>query len=807
MDIRTAGGRFIVKVIPYKYHNLPIPGGGYVTGFAFHPREKDIFYCRTDIGGTYRYHYEKETWESLIDHVNLYSLEETYPIAIALDPARPERLLAASGIFTGDSTDTGVFSISNDYGKHFEKKEIPTMVHGNLNGRGTGMRLVVSAQDGNTVYFASQQGGLLISHDLGTSWTQTDICGERYLTFVWADPKDSCIVVGTAGVTTASGGKRGHSLYVSYDKGMNFEPLIQPEQYDLPQSRFTGLVAQRYDYDGKYLYVTFAHTGEYSYVIENGYSCDSGDTIGGRVVRYDFLRDGRISSFEEITPNASNTVMQAKRDPMLVDELLFPEADGAPDRRHPQYRFGFSGISSCQSQPGLLIVSTICRGNGDKLYLSRDYGENWQVILHDLEIGGLHFHTPYMKKEYNGGHSLLHWISDVKINPFNPDEAWLNSGTGVFRTENLQSVNRSFCDCCRGIEETVHLNVYSPTGGGVQCLDMVGDLGGFAFEDLDKPCENSFADENGNRYITCINADFSDAHPECVIVTPRGNWTGKTKGGLILSNDQCKSFERLPMPYGISEYLDAQLARIEHPNVNSGWVAMSPDCRHIVWSVADGISLPIAGVICSHDGGKSFEKVHVYDENGLERTEGNMKVFSDRVDSSLFYGFGEASQLYVSRDGGMNFCQYAAGANLPQEEFGLIDTVNRTEVRGEAGKSGVFYIAMNRNGLWKYRYDKEKDTISVQKLSAGNDAVYRMGLGIRSEGSNYLTDEKAIYFCGDIEGEYGFYRSFDEMKTVERINTEDQMYGEINSIDGDCRTFGRFFLATGSRGVLCGEPL
>lgn len=100
-----------MKVIPYKYHNLPIPGGGYVTGFAFHPGKKDIFYCRTDIGGTYRYHYERETWESLIDHVNLHSLEETYPIAIALDPARPERLLAASGIYTGDSGDTGVFYI------------------------------------------------------------------------------------------------------------------------------------------------------------------------------------------------------------------------------------------------------------------------------------------------------------------------------------------------------------------------------------------------------------------------------------------------------------------------------------------------------------------------------------------------------------------------------------------------------------------------------------------------------------------------------------------------------------------------
>ena len=435
-----------------------------------------------------------------------------------------------------------------------------------------------------------------------------------------------------------------------------------------------------------------------------------------------------------------------------------------------------------------------------------DYGENWQVVLHDLGIGNMHFHAPYMKKEYNGGHSLIHWLSDAKINPFCPDEVWFNSGTGVFRSENLLQTDRSFSDCCTGIEETVHLNVYSPVAGAVQCIDIVGDLGGFAFEDVDKPCENSFADENGNRYITCINADFSDEQPETVIVTPRGNWTGKTKGGLILSTDQCKTFTRLPMPFGISDYLDEKLKGIERPNVNSGWVAMSPDTQNIVWSVADMIMLPIAGVIHSHDRGKTFAKVRVYDPAGEEVTVGRLKVFSDRMDSELFYGFGEHSRMYVSRDGGATFYQKNISVSFPDVEFGIIDTQNKTEIRGEAGKCGVFYMAVSEGGLWKYRYDKEKDEIRLQKLSKGGDIVYRVGLGLLSENSDYRKDDKALYICGTVEGEYGFYRSFDEMKTVERINTDSQMFGEINSIDGDCRTFGRFFIATGSRGVLYGIP-
>ena len=73
------------------------------------------------------------------------------------------------------------------------------------------------------------------------------------------------------------------------------------------------------------------------------------------------------------------------------------------------------------------------------------------------------------------------------------------------------------------------------------------------------------------------------------------------------------------------------------------------------------------------------------------------------------------------------------------------------------------------------------------------------------EGEDYITSNKAIYICAKIGGEYGFYRSFDDGKTYERINTDKQMYGEVNSLDADKRTFGRFFIATGSRGVLYGQ--
>src|SRR5690554_3758397 len=94
--------------------------------------------------------------------------------------------------------------------------------------------------------------------------------------------------------------------------------------------------------------------------------------------------------------------------------------------------------------------------------------------------------VPYMKPQYNGNESLIHWLSDIKIDPFDPNRAVFNTGTGVFMTENLQDGKLLgkkvvWSPSCKGIEETVHLNIYSPPGGEVKLIDIIGDLGGFAF--------------------------------------------------------------------------------------------------------------------------------------------------------------------------------------------------------------------------------------------------------------------------------------------------------------------------------------
>lgn len=778
-----------MKQISYEYKNLPIPGGGYVTGFLYHRKAKDILYARTDIGGTYRFDAKQQKWISLIPHVTMRDLSEAFPISMALVDAEPAMLYIACGV---NAEKSGVLAISEDCGGHFRYERIPVMIHGNQNGRGTGERLAVDQRNPQRLYYASQQEGLWVTGDQGNHWRKLTALPEEYLAFV--RQIGSALIVSSAGVTGIDRGRnmRGHSLYVSYDDGGHFEKLPEPRGSVIEGCRLNGLVAQRCASDGKYLYVTFASTGRRSYVAENGYSCDSGDTIDGRIARYEILGDGRIGGFREITPVAAS-----RAEGVGLDRIS--DASAEP------LEFGFSGIDVSMQTPGMVVCTTIVKDDGDSVFRSYDYGESWQQILYDLDEGEITFRTPYMQPACNGGHSLIHWLSDLKINPFDDGEAWFNTGTGVFRTRNLRDGKCHFTDWCDGIEETVHLNVYAMPKGDVQVVDIVGDLGGFAFTDLDRPCANSFADSDGNRYITCINADFSDADPCVLIVTPRGNWTGKTRGGLILSRDQGRTFARLDMPFGLGSDLDAALRNIENPNVNSGWVAMSPDCRNIVWSVADGISLPAGRVIASHDTGISFSVCQIFALDGARKRQGDIKVFSDRVDSSIFYAFGDHSDFYVSRDGGSTYHEHQLPEEFPKVHFGRIDCANKTEVRAETGKSGVFYIALGAGGLWKLEYDADTERIKTTRLSREGDSVFRMGLGLVSPESDYYRDHKAVYLNGIINGEYGFYRTLDDGKSYERLNTDRQMYGEINSIDGDCRVFGRFYLATGSNGVKYGE--
>ncbi len=767
--------------VDYEYRNLPIPGGGYVTGFHYDAKDKGTLYLRTDIGGIYRF--DGKSWIPLNDDVNMDDIRATFPIAVTTDEDRPGSLYVISGIWDDKymKKHPGKLSVSDDYGKTFKHYELPFRAHGNLNGRGTGGKLIVDRTFSSRLIYASQADGLWKSADSGATWEKLGAMPEEYLTFVAETLDNRALIVGTAGVTTTrSPSLRGPALYISYDNGETFEQMPQPADGETEGVKRAGFVAQRVAVSDKYVFVTMSVMGRDAFVDELGYSCDGGSVINGRLLRYEIDTSSKTVSMTDITPEG---------------------IEG-----------GLSGVAVSVSKPGLLCVSTISEPTGDAIYRSEDNGDSWKLILKGLETGEMRFRTSYMKPQYNGGSNIIHWLTDLAIDPFDENVLWFNTGTGVFETTNLTDDVVVFSDRCDGLEETVHLNLYSPPYGDVLLVDILGDLGGFAFRTLDTTPDNSFDDHEGNRYITCINADYSDVETDTCVITARGNWRGKTVGGLIKTTDGFLTFDRLANPFGLSEKLDESLHMIETPNVNPGWVALSVDCENIVWCVAEkgGVTLPIDMVVVSHDGGESFHRAKIYDVEKKEIVLRNgeyrgLKVFSDRVVPELFYGFDNHGHVFISTDCGNSF--YEREESLPDFDISNIDCADKSCVRGECGRIGVFYISLSEHGLMKLHYDPGTDKLRIKKLSWGSDVIYNIGLGLGREDGDYFTEPKAIYFNGKLGGKYGFYRSLDDMATYERINNDSQMFGDINCIEGDSTVFGRFFIGSGSRGVLYGIPV
>lgn len=70
------------------------------------------------------------------------------------------------------------------------------------------------------------------------------------------------------------------------------------------------------------------------------------------------------------------------------------------------------------------------------------------------------------------------------------------------------------------------------------------------------------------------------------------------------------------------------------------------------------------GILVSHDQGAHFHKAQIfgYGTDGIaDREETNeaihLKIYADRVNPSVFYGFADGFAIYLSTDGGDHFYQ------------------------------------------------------------------------------------------------------------------------------------------------------
>jgi hypothetical protein len=705
-----------------QWQQIPIGGGGFVTGIVYHPTENGLAYARTDVGGAYRWDEETYNWIPILDWVpqDLTLLESV--ISLAVDPNDPEMLYMVCGTSLDDTTNKPVrFLRSSDRGETFEVINTPFLAHGNCDGRSNGERLMVDPNKSNILYYGSQtfetDGGasechLYCSTDKGSSWqvvssfpvsTTSNINGISFVEFDKssgsAGTATPVIYVGVSLDTKA--------LYRSIDAGKTWTlvpniPAKATVKYASGSSSPTAVLAMHGAFDGKgNFYVTF------------------GDNPGPNSISWGGLYKLNISTgvWTDVSPTRDQG--------------------------------GFSGISINKAN-NLIAVSTIDRWwHGDRIYLSNDGAVTWKD---NRNLATFDFtNAPYMNDGTSTHVGAWNWIGDVEIDPNNPDRILFVNGGGVWGTDEAMNMfsasNTRWEVFSKGIEEMClcsgNRSMISPTDGA-HLLVAFGDVGGFRFDNFDQsPLQGTFNPANS----TNPSIDFAENVPLFIV---RTHWGDGTSGSY--SQDGGTTWTLFASePSGVRD------------NYSPGGINVSPDASTLVW-IATGKT-----PYYSTNRGASWTA-----STGAPAPAGTwmlMPLTSDRVNSKKFYLVDTADgKVYASTDGGKTFVGR-----------GYVSSWSAQEIKAVPGFEDDIWVTAENNAL-KHSTNGGVTFTAVANVQDSRC----VGFGKAAPGNTYPTiflygkmnDQWGIYSSTDEGASWSLLRE-NSWGSTDEIDGDPRIFGRL----------------------------
>ena len=689
---------------PYTWRSVAIGGGGFVPGIVFHPKQRGLIYCRTDIGGAYRWDDKEQRWIPLQDWVsrddwNLMGID-----GIGLDPNDPQRVYLAAGTYTNNWAGNGEVLRSADQGKTWQRAKVPFKFGGNENGRSMGERLVVDPHRGEVLFLGTRHNGLWRSEDRAETWkpvesfTAIPAGNNGGVGFIVIDQQSGQPGQATPGIYVGTADSKA-PLWHSADGGTTWHEVAGQPRGMIPHH---GVLAS----DGT-LYLTYS----------NGPGPN--DVTNGAVWKL----DTKAGQWTDITP-------------------INPGGSGAGN-------FGYAGLSIDAAHPGTLLVSSLDKwSTGDDIFRSIDGGKNWTSLkAKATRNSSLSPFLNWGKKEADLGH----WIGAVQIDPFDADHALYGTGATIWRTRDLTAADKGqpthWTVGTQGLEETAILDLISPPEGA-HLISGLGDIDGFRHDDfaVSPPMWTNPIMSNTD------SLDFAQKNPAIVVRAGRGRGTlgafsldgakswspfpsepvrngsasaavsadgsvflwSPQRGAPIFSSDRGKTWTRCKgAPNGLqiaTDRVNAALAYGIDAGTGTGYVSTdsglsfspaarglpagrrlrlraSPDREGELYVSAEG-----SGLYHSTDGGKAFEKVPSIAEVaalGLGKAAPGQK-------SMALYAIGRLTPgglhgVFRSDDGGASWVRI----NDDQHQYGNIGQT----IAGDPRIFGRVYVGTNGRGI------------------------------------------------------------------------------------------------------------
>lgn len=156
------------QLLGYNWRNVYMGAEGYVDEIAVHPKNPDLMYVATDVGGVYKWRAETKAWIPITDSLNFVKDDGLQTVlSLALDPNDENVIYYVAGNALGAKN--GIMKSENQ-GASWTLLDFPARICDVDSSRLAGPWIQVDPNDSNTVYCGSYDSGLFVSHNAGRSW-------------------------------------------------------------------------------------------------------------------------------------------------------------------------------------------------------------------------------------------------------------------------------------------------------------------------------------------------------------------------------------------------------------------------------------------------------------------------------------------------------------------------------------------------------------------------------------------------------------------------------------------------------------
>lgn len=736
-----------------EWNAVKIGGAGFVSGIVTGKKE---MYLRTDVGGAYKYNYEKNEWEQLLAFINEEDRGLLSVKGMAIDPTDDNTVYFLCGCAYFSGARTVIFK-TTDGGKTFTQTDVTEhiQVHGNGDGRECIEPIAIDPDNPDTIYAGGDvtagKSALIKSTDGGKTWNPVmgyddlGLFSEDLKYPMWTDHmvrgtegKEynqqngiGCIFIegGKVYVGTSVTGEA--NIHVASVKDDKFTALSK----DLPTANYPLSITN--DGQGNLFF---------TYIAGLAFS----GTAGG-AYKYN-IASGKVTKLS-VSDNAVGMIEVDKNDPNKMVART-------------------CGVWSDQWYEKEWTDGSIAWG--DHFFRSTDGGETWQDITPGQQDG------PWGEKWFvsepmsTGGYDWVygkacHWGSGILLDPRNSDRVVMTSGNGVFACDNVwDETGVQFYFQPDGVEEVVALDFVSVPGGAN--YSAIGDYDGFIHTDITKIPE---------QYKPNIGSTSAIAYcPSDPAVMAR---ISEHDAAGYYSLDAGKTWKEIKFASGGGKLSITKLKsgeyRILQSSSGSSSVSYTDDFG-ATWNTSTGIkgSKTTYTLVSPDDPSVVYGSGIQYNDYWASDMSKKEPTFEE-----CHYSF------YVSKDYGATFTEVQVDRYDMCDHTGDLAYVSEDKVAMALGWYGLYIIEGGKPEKADVFYCKTVGYGAPEKAGSPN-TLFIYGKPAESDPE-------------------GIYRSTDGGATWDCINT-DKLYGGTgngNFLVGDMNEFGTVYMSTVGAGIVCGK--